>query len=330
MRYWWVNHKQTCQEEIAGGFLWSPKTEKGGKFSQYYQNLRVASPGDGILSYANDFVSYIGNVEDFAFPSPRPKEFGRAGEVWANDGWLLPVSWQETRKEVRPRDIFDQFQSYLPMKYSPLNIRTGKGNQKAYLCEISTEIFSLFLEKSNSGSLRDFVGKSNLGLASNDRRHLINKQIENEIEVETGLENTTRKALIDARSGQGVFRKNVLSYGSQCVLTGVVDQWVLIASHIKPWRSCENSLERLDGNNGVLLAPHVDRLFDRGYISFENDGHVKKSHLLSTELINRLGLTRVLERTIVPFRGNQNKYLKYHRGKMFFLIDINKNDLINP
>jgi hypothetical protein len=35
------------------------------------------------------------------------------------------------------------------------------------------------------------------------------------------------------------------------------DHRFLVASHIKPWRLSDNS-ERLDGNNSLLLSPHVD------------------------------------------------------------------------
>src|SRR4029077_5650194 len=29
MRYWWVNRNETFRQEIAGGYLWSPKRNKG-------------------------------------------------------------------------------------------------------------------------------------------------------------------------------------------------------------------------------------------------------------------------------------------------------------
>ena len=45
----------------------------------------------------------------------------------------------------------------------------------------------------------------------------------------------------------------------------------LIASHIKPWKVSDNVL-RLDGSNGLTLAPRIDRLFDKGYITFSQDG----------------------------------------------------------
>jgi hypothetical protein len=45
----------------------------------------------------------------------------------------------------------------------------------------------------------------------------------------------------------------------------------LVASHCKPWRDSSNE-ERLNGENGLLLTPSIDHLFDRGFIGFENNG----------------------------------------------------------
>jgi putative restriction endonuclease len=85
---------------------------------------------------------------------------------------------------------------------------------------------------------------------------------------------TTRKAILDAMLGQGRFRLNVEAVEQGCRVTGVNDPRLLRASHIKPWRSCTATTERLDGNKGLLLCPNVDHLIDRGYFSFGNDGRV--------------------------------------------------------
>lgn len=81
---------------------------------------------------------------------------------------------------------------------------------------------------------------------------------------------TFREQIVKSRRGQGVFRANVLLRESACRVTGVDDPRHLTASHIKPWRDGTDA-ERLDGANGLLLSPHVDHLFDKGYISFSSD-----------------------------------------------------------
>ena len=81
-QFWWVNHKQTFRQEIDGQYLWSPKTQSNGARSQFYDNMRLATPGDLVLSYANGLVSNLGRVAEFAFTSPKPEEFGETGAYW--------------------------------------------------------------------------------------------------------------------------------------------------------------------------------------------------------------------------------------------------------
>jgi len=83
------------------------------------------------------------------------------------------------------------------------------------------------------------------------------------------IESTEKDQLIKARKGQGKFRQNVERIEKKCRVTGVVEKNMLIASHIKPWKLSSN-IERLDGNNGLLLSPHIDKLFDLGWISFSD------------------------------------------------------------
>ena len=88
---------------------------------------------------------------------------------------------------------------------------------------------------------------------------------------------TERDALTKARLGQGLFRQRVAEQEPICRVTGLARQEFLIASHIKPWRECDHQ-ERLDGANGLLLSPHVDKLFDRHWISFDRDGQLIWQH----------------------------------------------------
>ena len=81
-RFWWVNHKQTVKQELEGGYLWSPRTEKNGKRSQFYDNMRRAQPGDFVLSFANAAVGAVGIVTAFAVPCLKPEELHRAGAGW--------------------------------------------------------------------------------------------------------------------------------------------------------------------------------------------------------------------------------------------------------
>jgi hypothetical protein len=137
---------------------------------------------------------------------------------------------------------------------------------------------------------------------------------EQEVLRRTDIGETEKERLVKARRGQGIYRENLRTVEKQCRLTGLREPEHLRASHIKPWRECADK-EKLDGFNGLLLSPHVDHLFDRGYISFSDDGTVLIAKGLKTEVLERWGL-RSVQKT-AAFRIEQQKYLDYHRTKVF-------------
>lgn len=134
-----------------------------------------------------------------------------------------------------------------------------------------------------------------------------------QIEQDAGLSATEKKTLINARIGQGQFRKSVSRNEQRCRLTGVSDLEFLIASHIKPWKDCDNR-ERLDGDNGLMLAPHVDRLFDRGWISFKDNGDILVADGAEA-VISDWGLSDITE--VGEFNEKQQVFLRYHRAYVF-------------
>ncbi|MCF6272860.1 MAG: HNH endonuclease [Rhodobacteraceae bacterium] len=126
---------------------------------------------------------------------------------------------------------------------------------------------------------------------------------------------TTKKALIDARRGQGGFRKELMGRWMQkCAVTGCGVREVLRASHIKAWRSCSDS-QRLDSNNGLLLAAHLDALFDRGLISFSDNGSMLVANRISQKERRTLGLSISLREKLLE--GERN-YLAHHRKEYGF------------
>ena len=121
---------------------------------------------------------------------------------------------------------------------------------------------------------------------------------------------TTMKALIDARLGQGTFRADVgRLWGWQCAVTGCGIPEVLRASHIKPW-SKSNNRERLNPQNGLMLAAHIDALFDRGLISFKKDGKMLLSDRIGVEERKKLGLPSPLRQRLTKM---QWQFLVHHR-----------------
>jgi putative restriction endonuclease len=309
VRYWWVNHNKTARQELGSGYLWSPKREANGARSQFYNNMRIAAPSDLVFSFVHGHIGHVGLIEDFAFGAAKPAEFGDTGSYWSTEGWQLPVKWQRLPKPVRPKPLIDELRPWLPAKYSPIHPQSGNGSEKAYLCEIRKEVFDFVMQQ--GGATGHFVTGTDATIAAawtvSDQR----------MPLEGALGATERDYVGKARRGQDIFRFNVCQIESRCRLTGIANPTLLTASHIKPWRSCTTTFERLDGSNGLLLAPHVDRLFDRGLISFEKDGAVLLSPRFSTEDIRLLGLDGACGRNAGTFRESQERYLAHHRSEVF-------------
>ncbi len=139
-------------------------------------------------------------------------------------------------------------------------------------------------------------------------------ELEKRLASETNPEKRTEiETLIKARQGQGSFRQKLLKLYPSCPLTGLDIQPLLIASHIKPWSVCNNN-ERLDPFNGLMLAPNIDRLFDKGLITFDTNGTIKISPKIDPGNQKRLGIFPDMQLKIEP---ESEKYFEYHRNHVF-------------
>ncbi len=137
--------------------------------------------------------------------------------------------------------------------------------------------------------------------------------LKNPIQVE--IENTSKIIQQTIRLGQEKFRRNLLNEISFCPITGITDRRILTASHIKPWRVSNNN-ERLDKNNGFIFSPTIDKLFDIGLITFENNKTLLISKALDKTNIISIGIEpkRVYDK--LPTE-NRVQYLEYHRNFIF-------------
>lgn len=163
---------------------------------------------------------------------------------------------------------------------------------------------------------REFV---EVGASQPNESEVVSVQEAPLLELEKGatrspLESTEREQLTSARIGQGLYRKRLEEIETCCRVTGLSELPHLRASHIKPWRACTDA-EKLDGNNGLLLSPHVDHLFDQGYISFSDTGDLLVSTFLKPSV---LALWKLAENANVGiFNPAQRSYLAYHRQNIF-------------
>jgi hypothetical protein len=129
------------------------------------------------------------------------------------------------------------------------------------------------------------------------------------------IENTSKTIQQTIRVGQEKFRRNLLDDISFCPITGITDRRILTASHIKPWRVSNNE-ERLDKNNGFIFSPTIDKLFDIGLITFENNKSLLVSKALDKSNIISIGIEPKRIYDNLPIE-NRIQYLEYHRNFIF-------------
>lgn len=326
MPYWWVNQNQTYRHEIEGGYLWSPKRKANNQRNPFYESMREVAPGDIIFSFRDTRIAAIGIARSYCYESPKPREFGPAGEYWQAIGWKVDVDFRELANKIRPKDHINELRDFLPKRYSPLR-PSGDGLQNVYLAKIDPPLAAVLfrLIGPEANQISDVAGELTRRerLDPHRERTLVKweRQIVATIRKDRSLTDTERRALILARRGQGKFRANVQAIERACRVTKVDRPEHLVASHSKPWRDSTNE-ERLDGENGLLLTPTIDHLFDKGFISFENNGDLIVSPVADKISLKRMGIDPDERLNVGAFSEGQRKYLDYHRDNVLRLAKV--------
>ena len=314
MRYWWVNQNQTYQHEVRGSYLWSPKRKANGAANPFYDFMREVAPGDVIFSFCDTRIRAVGIAISSAYEAPKPIEFGQAGAYWEKIGWRVDVQYQELAVQVRPSEHMDLLGPVLPSRYAPLQ-PNGFGLQSVYLTNLS-DTFATVLMGLMGAEARAVVSGFRtaseptiapaIGLLEWEEHELT------QVRADDSLSETDRLAVVLARRGQGLFKQRVMRIEQRCRITGVDRPEHLRASHCKPWRDAKND-ERLDGENGLLLTPTMDHLFDRGFIGFEDTGKIIVSPIVHAESLRRMGLDSKNLPDMGTFSQGQRRYLEFHR-----------------
>jgi hypothetical protein len=325
VRYWWVNQNQTYRHEVGGGYLWSPKRRSNGTRNPFYEFMREVAPGDLVFSFANTLIRAFGAARSHAYEAPKPREFGASGRNWDDIGWRVDVEFHEVASPFRPSEWIERLRPLLPARYSPL-LSDGRGVQSIYLTEIPIAL---------ALALADLLGAEVVALARSEvvaeraeftpkpELALWEEHLRQRIEEDPMLDVTEKQALVLARRGQGRFRDLVSERELRCRITLVDRPEHLRASHCKPWRDSTND-ERLDPNNGLMLTPSIDHLFDRGFISFEGSGRVLLSPVAHRPSLQRMGVAVDHDVNVGRFTPDQERFLEYHRDAVFLHAQVGR------
>jgi hypothetical protein len=281
----------------------------------FYDFMREVAPRDVVFSFADAHIKAIGIVGSHAYEAPKPLEFGAAGAYWDLIGWRVDVRFVELMRPIRPSEHMGALAPLLPSKYAPLH-ESGSGFQNVYLTLISDSF---------AGALADLIGREAhdlmrrrrvedredvqpaLGLVQWEEHELAR------IRSDDRVSETTRESIVLARRGQGLFKQRVMQLERACRITRVTQIEHLRASHCKPWRDASNE-ERLDGENGLLLTPNADHLFDRGFIGFDDNGDVLLSPVADRDALVRMGIDHPTN--VGQFSTRQQTFLAYHRDNV--------------
>jgi putative restriction endonuclease len=210
-------------------------------------------------------------------------------------------------------------QQTLPARYSPLQA-SGNGNQGVYLTEVPEVMAQVLIgligaEVVNIARVQENAQPFARPAQETADLEMWERHIEETIEEDVAIPETDRQSLIVARRGQGLFKQRVMLIESSCRITKVENPAHLRASHCKPWRDSDNE-ERLNGENGLLLTPSIDHLFDRGFISFEDSGRLIVSPVAHAPSLQRMGVATDEAVNVGSFSEGQRQFLDYHRNSV--------------
>lgn len=200
----------------------------------------------------------------------------------------------------------------MPERYAPLQ-PNGNGLQSVYLTELPSTFAEVLISLIGAEVAPITMVASDVKPVVADDLDAWERRLERTIADDTALPETERLAIIRARNGQGLFKERVAQIETRCRITGVENPVHLVASHCKPWRDASNE-ERLDGENGLLLTPSIDHLFDRGFIGFEDSGRLIISPVAHHPSLQRMGIDPTTPLHVGGFTSGQKRFLDFHRN----------------
>lgn len=134
--------------------------------------------------------------------------------------------------------------------------------------------------------------------------------------VKSDLSSKKKDSLIQARIGQGEYRRKLLEDCQFCPFTLINDERLLIASHIKPW-AVSSDKEKIDYKNGFALSPTFDKLFDSGFMTFYDDRTIDVSCWISPMNQKRLNIYSGMKVPKLQIDEDRARYLIYHRENVY-------------
>ena len=322
--------RQLVNDRFGGDFFHTPY-QLACQLGLYHENNHSFFPKFRHIPTEEEVQNYLINwINHYCVPNPYTKRGFEDITPFSIHGQLCKklftlqrdVSWQEIEIDLFGEEIgnFDILRNSINTYSTTIQINNELISLKEGVTYVDLEQYITVDISDNRNDKEYFFdlfsvsnendGDTSLKTLDFEVSHGEVEQL-NEIESDRDLSPTEKVQLAKSRIGQGLFRRNLISECIYCPITGVDDPRLLIASHIKPWRSADNK-ERLHKKNGLLLSPTYDKLFDQGFISFNANKKMIVSGQVSNINRERLHLTDNMYIPLLPILGRE-AYLEYHR-----------------
>lgn len=301
MEFYWVNIGATHKTVLDQHFLWAPKSsvnKVGNEVTRlFWDNVGKVRQGDIIFCCYDQRISFLAIADGDSYTEERP--IARSFGEWDAIGNRVDVQIVELDRRVHRDEISSEFIARFNNRSMPSLFSNQATLNQIYMAHLPADAGMYLLE------------------AVNQTARCEEAFINSGTYAPTKISATTREALVMARVGQGKFRADLIKrWSGKCALTGLQNVNLMVASHINSW-ALSNNVERLDVDNGLLLAPHIDRLFDQGLISFSDNGMLQISPNLSGEDRLIFGLDKFTR--IAALSSGNLSYLERHRQRFNFL-----------
>jgi len=300
MEFYWVNIGSTYRTVIDHRFLWAPINSispTGQEVTRvHWDNVSDVKTGDIIFCYYNQRISFLARATADSYQNLKPHD--RSFKDWERLGNQVDVEIIDLDRTILRDDISAEFMLRFNQRTTPSLFKNNAEVNVIYMAHLPIDAGLFLLEAVGQSKLTEdsFIELGNQGKKK--------------------ISPTTRDALVKARIGQGKFRADLIDrWNGMCSLTSLRMVDILIASHIDAWALCDNAA-RLDPDNGLLLAPHIDKLFDFGMISFANDGQLLIKDSVNLEDRHILGFDRFTR--LRQLSSGNVTYLQKHRSRFGF------------
>ena len=299
MAFFWVNIGGSYKEVQEQNYLWAPQygMDKNGKrfLLPSWETMKYVKSGDIIFCNKDREIVYVATAIANSEPAPRPHN--RSFDKWEREGTRVNLELTVLDHPIDISQFCDIFINVFNELSKPkVFAETGSCTQ-TYMCEIpeaAARMVASFIQDDVSLDFSNGPTK---------------------VKEATG---SSKQTTILARVGHGPYREKLFRiWGGRCAVTGIAVGSILNASHIVSW-SISNEKEKVDPYNGLPLIPNLDRLFDRGMISFDDNGC----------LLYKPGTVDLLRDLKIPLNSKieglfeQNKkYLQRHRVNFGFTTE---------